>query len=410
MHYLFSDYDLRGTLENQNKAIQSEVDSFGDDRLLNTGILDMVEYLYEKHIVTPIQLDENAISVDQAEAQINVSGDRNRYIRDRSGPFYIKGTSNKFFIPFSGDEKLFKCQPSTFTYSPPAATIAGNELILTYQTTEQNAEEIRSSFDRDLNEIKKYISWIERDVTSHNSTLKGRIEKIVSNRRDKILANRGLASSLGFPMRERSDAPKTYSVPEVRRKPAIRPPKSSSAPFEPEPALDLREYEHILSVIDNMVLVMERSPHAFSGMGEEDIRQHFLVQLNGHYEGQATGETFNYEGKTDILIRSNGKNIFIGECKFWRGPQSFSDTIDQILGYSSWRDTKNAILLFNRNKNLSSVLGKVPEICKEHTNFKRFVNSTRENSWRAIFSHKDDPDRELTITVNVYDIPSAEKS
>jgi hypothetical protein len=52
-----------------------------------------------------------------------------------------------------------------------------------------------------------------------------------------------------------------------------------------------------------MTHVMEQSPHAFVKMGEEDLRTHFLVQLNGVYEGQATGETFNFEGKTDILIR-----------------------------------------------------------------------------------------------------------
>jgi hypothetical protein len=44
------------------------------------------------------------------------------------------------------------------------------------------------------------------------------------------------------------------------------------------------DYEHILSVTTNMALVMERSPSAFEAMGEEDLRQHFLVQLNGHYD------------------------------------------------------------------------------------------------------------------------------
>ncbi|MFM9616172.1 hypothetical protein ACKI18_46870, partial [Streptomyces niveiscabiei] len=62
--------------------------------------------------------------------------------------------------------------------------------------------------------------------------------------------------------------------------------------------------------------MMERSPTAFKTMGEEDLRQHFLVQLNGQFDGAATGETFNYEGKTDILLRVAGRNIFIAECKF----------------------------------------------------------------------------------------------
>jgi hypothetical protein len=80
---------------------------------------------------------------------------------------------------------------------------------------------------------------------------------------------------------------------------------------------------------------MERSPSAFTMIDEEDLRQHFLVQLNGHYKGQATGETFNYQGKTDILVRAGGKNIFVAECKYWRGEKSYADTIDQIFRTSA---------------------------------------------------------------------------
>jgi hypothetical protein len=65
--------------------------------------------------------------------------------------------------------------------------------------------------------------------------------------------------------------------------------------------------------------------------------------LNGVFEGQATGETFNFQGKTDILIRAQGKNIFIAECKFWKGEKVFLETIDQLLSYLSWRDSKAAI-------------------------------------------------------------------
>ena len=45
--------------------------------------------------------------------------------------------------------------------------------------------------------------------------------------------------------------------------------------------------------------VMELSPHAFHDMEEEDLRSHFLVQLNGAFTGQATGETFNFQGKDE---------------------------------------------------------------------------------------------------------------
>lgn len=395
--YLFSKFDLRLVLENQVREMPSEVESLGDNRLLNTSVDDLVSYLENKYRIEPVALDETAISVDQREKDIRV--------RDWGEEFVRKGTSNKFYVPFSGEAELLQSRASTFTHSPPVAEISGAELVLSFDSTEHDSEKIRTQFLRSLEEIKRNLEWVNRDVGNFNNSVRAKANEIVANRRTRVLANRNLVSSLGFPMRERAGAPKTYSVPEVRRKPVLRPPVSSSAAFKPEPALDQTEYEHILSVIDNMVLVMERSPHAFAGMGEEDLRQHFLVQLNGHYEGQATGETFNYEGKTDILIRVEGRNIFIGECKFWRGPKSFTDTIDQILGYASWRDTKTAILVFNRNKNLSAVVEKLPALIQGHPSFKGFTDYKREAGWRAGFGHKDDPNRELMLTAHVYEVP-----
>ncbi len=139
---------------------------------------------------------------------------------------------------------------------------------------------------------------------------------------------------------------------------------------------------------------MERSPSAFTTMDEEDLRTHFLVQLNGHYEGQASGETFNYEGKTDILIRSSGRNIFIGECKFWGGPKKFTDTIDQLLGYSSWRDTKVALITFSRNKNFTNVIDTMNKTAKEHPNWKRDSDGNPKLRFDTFFAHRDDPNRD----------------
>ncbi len=182
-------------------------------------------------------------------------------------------------------------------------------------------------------------------------------------------------------------------------------PLASTAPYKPEPVLNPDDYEHILSVMTNMVLVMERSPSAFTAMDEEALRSHFLVQLNGHYEGQASGETFNYEGKTDILIRTEGKNIFIAECKYWSGAKNFGETIDQLLGYVSWRDTKTAIIIFSRNKNFSRVIEAIPGAVKAHPNFKRAVDDNGEGRSRYVLTHRDDKNREVILTVLAFDVP-----
>jgi len=143
-------------------------------------------------------------------------------------------------------------------------------------------------------------------------------------------------------------------------------------------------------------------------MGEEGLRTHFLVQLNGQYEGRATGVTFNFQGKTDILIREEERNVFIAECKFWHGEKQFLETIDQLLSYLSWRDTKTAVFLFNRNANFSDVLKKIGEITPKHKCFKRDLGKRGDSEFRYVFSHPDDPSRELVVTVLAFDVPTGE--
>ena len=254
------------------------------------------------------------------------------------------------------------------------------------------------SIDSCLTNLRENADTLHRHL---DSIARQRIEQ----RHKKLLADQNLVASLGFPLKQRNNSPKTYRAPEVRRKIAPVPPPASSTPYEPEPTLDEADYEHILEVIENMDQVMERSPSAFSAMPEETLRWHFLVQLNGHYEGQVTGETFNYEGKTDILIRSEGKNIFIAECKYWDGPQKLTEAIDQLLSYSSWRDTKVAVIVFNRNKGFTNVLEAIKSTTRAHPNCKRELDNRSETSFRFIFSHRDDTNRELMLTIMAFDIP-----
>ncbi len=83
-------------------------------------------------------------------------------------------------------------------------------------------------------------------------------------------------------------------------------------------------------------------------LDEEKIRDLLLVFLNAQYEGDAAGEVFNAAGKTDILIRVGDRNVFIAECKIWKGPKTIRDALGQLLSYLTWRDTKAALLVFIR--------------------------------------------------------------
>jgi hypothetical protein len=293
-----------------------------------------------------------------------------------------------------------------FTLNPPAGKVQNGELVLRIEGTDLTPEQVRAEIDRALVHIENCLINLRTNVQDLNNSIATIARNAIEQRRQKLLGDRSLVSSLGFKMKERQGAPRTYVAPEVRRKLSRALPPASTTPYKPEPTLSVPDYEYILSVIENMAKVMELSPSAFVSMDEESLRSHFLVQLNGHYEGQATGETFNYEGKTDILIRSDGRNIFIAECKYWGGAKKLLETLDQLLGYSSWRDTKVAVIVFNRNKDFSKVLKTIQETTRIHSNCKRDLGPQSETNFRYIFSHRDDASREMTLTVLTFDVPS----
>ena len=105
------------------------------------------------------------------------------------------------------------------------------------------------------------------------------------------------------------------------------------------------------------------------------------------------------------MIRSDGKNIFIAECKYWDGPNTLTAAIDQLLDYSSWRDTKVAVIVFSRRKKFTNVLNSIKLTTKEHPNCKRELEPRSETSFPFIFSHRDDPNREMILTVMAFDVP-----
>jgi len=403
--HLFAGPDWFSVSENQKRRMIAEIQSLPEHQVLNAAVDDLCTYLVSKYRVDVPVLDEGAIHIDREDVRVDVSRDPMRVFMDRSQPFYVSGTTIEITIPFTGEGEAFKIQPTTSWTNPPRARIDRQALRMSITGVDLNGDRVRGQIQGALDQIKTSLDRLRLDAAGLNSQLESEARTHVERRRQKFLVDQNLVASLGFPLKRRDDAPQTYRAPEVRRRVQLKPPAVTTAPYRPEPTLDMVEYEHILSVMTNMALVMERSPLAFSSMGEEDLRTHFLMQLNGHYEGQATGETFNFGGKTDILIRSDGKNIFIAECKYWSGPKRLSETVDQLLGYASWRDTKVAVVVFNRQKNFSHVLDAIPPAMTTHPNFKREQPRPSETSFRYVLAQRDDPNREMTVTVMAFDVP-----
>jgi hypothetical protein len=387
---------------NRARLLQNEIDAEDEDYILNVSETDYVSHLGEKYAFNAPVLDVDGIYVDdRRQLEIDVRDDP-RYIGGR-----LKALSITFAVPYTGDADFFSYQPNPHLMYDFEAQIGKRHVRFEWRGgVGESTERIESGYKRTLQAIATELERLKSQADNWNAGLEDRVLQLLAQRRERILSDRDVVESLGIPIRKRDGEAMTYAVPDVKRKITIRAkPTTTREPFEPEPTLAEAEYEEILKIVRNMAYVMERSPKAFERMQEPTIRDHFLVQLNGLYEGAATGETFNYEGKTDILIRSRGRNVFIAECKIWKGAKTVAEAIDQILDYLSWRDTKTAIFMFVRNKDFSAICDKVPSLVEAHPNYKKTLASTGETEFRFLFSHRDDSNRELRLAVLLFPVP-----
>ncbi|HJW33647.1 MAG TPA: hypothetical protein VJ505_09815 [Holophagaceae bacterium] len=404
---LFAVAELRAVIDARLGAIKGEVERLEANRLLNTTPEDLVPYFLEKYGFQPLRLEVDQATIEHQEAKLDVSRDPSRrfFFDHHDGPLLVDATRFNLHVPFTGDEELFTYKPERHLMKVFPGRIEGNCLILSHTFELTDSALVERHFDQILQEINQMVGYGMSQVASFNNRLPAKVLELVNSRRARLLETASVASSLKYPLRLRPGAPETYVVPSVRKRIAPVLPPAPSGRFQPEPTLDLGAYEDVLRSLRSMSLVMERNPSTFCTQKEEEIRTLFLVALNAAFEGEASGETFNGSGKTDILIRHMDQNLFIGECKFWKGPKGFREAIDQLMGYVTWRDTKTALLIFNRDRETSKVLESSKESLVGHPRFKRMESPSTHGNFRAILGQERDPGREVILEVLIFDVP-----
>ena len=96
--------------------------------------------------------------------------------------------------------------------------------------------------------------------------------------------------------------------------------------------------------------------------------------------------------------------------KFSIKPINLKNAINQLLTrYISWRDTKTAILLINKNRKISTILKKFKSIVEDHDLYKeeKILSNKmlkKEGVFSYIFKHPSDKEIEIIITFLIFDI------
>lgn len=404
---LFSAQDLSELMETWSSNLEKQVQRVDGEKLLATEPSEWVEYFVSRFTHSPPLVRQDEVTVAPPdEADIDVSNDANFGRRPDGRPTIARGTRVTFHVPFDGDAALLHRRPSQSYRNPMRATVEQGKLTFAYLLPPgADKDAVHRAFLDELGQISAVAFDVAREVDAWNDRLPHEVRTLVDARRKKLLAARDLVGAFGFPVRQRPGAAETFTVPIQRRQVLPPTPAPTTDALVPNPAMSIEAYNAILGVCRNMSIMMERSPNAIAKMGEDDIRTLFLIVLNAWFEGEATGETFNCQGKTDILIRHGGRNIFIAECKFWAGAKSLTGAIDQVLGYLAWRDTKAAIFVFSHNKDFSAVVKQLGAVVSAHPNFVREATASGETEFRAVFHQRDDTERELHLAVLAFDVP-----
>ncbi|SRR6266540_1121047 len=394
---LFAENDLRLALEATARKLHEELLGWNPDELLALPEADIVEHLVTTHSVTCPRLRRDEAHLLPVSEQTQTLND---YFGDR---VTRRVTQLTLVVPYVGEQIIFSMRASQSHMNSPRGTVVDGELRLTWVGQGADATDaaaVRANFDADLDKFEQALSWCQNDIDAHNRTIRATTPDLVAQRRAKLLRDRGLEAAIGFPVQRRSDAA-NYAVPMHRRRiaPAAppRPRPTVSGLFQPEPMLAEADYEAALGVLRNSRNALERSPSMTARLNEEQIRDLLLVNLNARFEGKAGGEVFNGWGKTDILIREADRNIFIGECKIWKGPKTIRDALDQLLRYLVWRDTKAALLLFLRSSHASEAIKKSIAEIEANPNFKRRGRHDSDERIDFVLYANEDPAREIQL-------------
>lgn len=399
---LFSQFDGSAVLRGQVEKAATEVQSLPEDRLLNTEIDSLARYFVDKYRVEVPTLDLNNVVASEHEREVEVFDGYSR------GSVLVRGTAFDFEIPFTGDAEVFRMTPNSYDSGPPQAEIRGSVVCFSVEGRELTEDAIKQQFERTRNSIQKYLEW-HRDLwRTQDQQIETAVRSAIEQRRERLLKQKALAaglSSLGIKLKEKPNDPRTYVPPTVKQRLAVQlPPMKEAKP--PDPTLDQGQYEAILTLLRGAGRSIEQSSSRTRALDEEALRDMLLVPLNAHF-GQATGETFNLTGKTDILVRHEAGNLFVAECKIWGGDQHFLATIDQLLAYLTWRDTKTALIIFNRNVRFSQVVDKIQNLPPKHASFVSGPVRLDDSSFRFTLKLPQDHERHVTTTVLAFDLGAA---
>lgn len=411
-NYLFNSSELHSVLDRQLQAIRQMIEEIPRDQFLAASVDTLVEHVTAKLAIDPLVLHEDRMVMETGETKINVTGrwDYGGSIDGRT--VHADGHELRFYLPFSGDPNLWGMRPNMWSSVIPHGVVDERRQVLTItfkNTANTEPQWYQNELQSSLQLIKQSVDAQGTMLAQYHRDLPARVRDAVTHRRAQVGKLHDLTAAFNIPMVKKAGMP-DYTPIDVQKKKTIAAlPKAPAAGFKPEPAIADELYDEILSNIRHMGATFEGTPQTYQPMGEEGLRDILLASLNGVYQGAATGEAFRKYGKTDLRIEEQSRSAFVGECKLWGGERVLIGALEQLLDYTTWRDSKAALIMFNKTvAGFAGVQETIAKVLPAHGLFLRDKGCGHPGEHRFVFRSKEDEGREVAVHVfcfNLYVAP-----
>lgn len=399
---LFNGVNTRDYSDALKQEIHKEIQNLENDKILNVPENEYVNYLIEKYIIECPEMQFNQYDVVPRPALVSSEILPNNF--KYAAPEEVERNVYKLCVPFIGDGDILKIRPAAYISvgGSHRFIIGYKEVYVDIIDYSGNGENIKNECQRYLEDLKKMMSQLKKEIDGINQSMPQYIHKTFTARKEKIKKDYDVIANLGIPIRSNA-SPKTYCVPTVKKRLEI-PIERTSLKAEPLiPTMAETDYNAILQVVNAIGKQFERYPKTVQNQDEETIREQFLAQLSVSFPScSSSGESFNHEGKTDIMVKHGNDILFIAECKIWKGQKKLQDAIEQLLKYLTHRDTKTALLIFNKDTDIDTVIQSIQESIPNHPNFVKQIGQ-RDKGWFDYTFRLTDSSNEIKMAVMVFD-------
>ena len=401
-------------------GVSPQVARFTEGELLGNSLDDLAQYVVDHIMGQPLELDAGHHRIAHQIAPLSEL--------DVPAPDGAQSAIDviqlSLHIPYTGTKTVFRTQPNRLLSTPtPEATLTDDEVIITIVA--QSGEDGPTAEGRLLlleQNLQQWVNVVNGDVATLKRQLDTHARKLLSQRIAVLRQRDDIVAALTIPLRQ-VEADRALKVPVRRKVVALK--TVPVASDSPEWFLDAPVYEQMIKTITGFTHALERRPSSARYLlpeketlaDEETLRDWLMFILGSNYEAPDGGEVFiggeveNGKGKTDILVRHEGRNAFIGECKFWHGPKKFDEAIEQLLGYTTWRDTKAAIILFITNQNATAVIDKAGGRLAVHSACREVLASSDPSKRRDYrFSSPTDEQRMISLALLPVVLPKTVKA